>query len=85
MLDRRARELVAPMLDATVGVLADANVRPLALTGMGWLSGVSACVGAVSHALFCLPPTRAALIASFFSAMVAVTAVTCPRFAIQSL
>lgn len=44
MLDRPARRLLAPALDAVGGRLAAAGVRPLALTGAGWVAGVGACV-----------------------------------------
>ena len=44
MLDRSARRLLAPALDAVGGWLAAAGVRPLAVTGAGWLAGVGACV-----------------------------------------
>ena len=44
MLDRPARRLLTPALDAVGGRLAAAGVRPLAVTGAGWLAGVGACV-----------------------------------------
>ncbi len=44
MLDRPARRLLAPALDAVGGWLAAAGVRPLAVTGAGWVAGVGACV-----------------------------------------
>lgn len=44
MLDRPARRLLAPALDAVGGRLAAAGVRPLAVTGAGWLAGVGACL-----------------------------------------
>ncbi len=44
MLDRQVRRLLAPTLDAIGGRLAAAGVRPLAVTGVGWVGGVGACV-----------------------------------------
>lgn len=44
MLDRPVRRLLAPALDAVGGRLAAAGVRPLAVTGAGWVAGVGACV-----------------------------------------
>ncbi len=44
MLDRRVRRLLSPALDAVGVRLAGAGVRPLALTGAGWVAGVGACV-----------------------------------------
>src|SRR5580765_3421580 len=44
MLDRPARRLLAPALDAVGGRLAAAGVRPLAVTGAGWVAGVGACL-----------------------------------------
>ncbi len=44
MLDRPVRRLLARPLSAVGGALADAGVRPLALTGLGWVVGVGACV-----------------------------------------
>lgn len=46
MFDRQVRGLLAPTLDAVGGKLADAGVRPLAVTGAGWVAGVGACVAA---------------------------------------
>lgn len=46
MFDRSARRLLAPSLDAIGGRLAEAGVRPLAVTGAGWIAGVAACVAA---------------------------------------
>ncbi len=46
MLDRRARALVAPPLEAVAARLAAAGVSPTALTGAGWAVGVGACVAA---------------------------------------
>lgn len=44
MFDRQVRRHLAPALEAVGTRLADAGVRPLALTGAGWLAGVGACV-----------------------------------------
>lgn len=44
MLDRQVRRLLTPTLDALGGRLAAAGVRPLAVTGVGWVAGVGACV-----------------------------------------
>lgn len=44
MLDRPARRLLTPALDAVGGRLAAAGVRPLAVTGVGWFAGLGACV-----------------------------------------
>ena len=44
MLDRPVRRLLTPGLDAVGGWLAAAGVRPLAVTGAGWVAGVGACV-----------------------------------------
>ena len=44
MLDRPVRRLLAPALDAVGGRLAAAGVRPLAVTGAGWVAGVGACL-----------------------------------------
>ncbi len=44
MLDRPARRLLAPALDAVGGRLAAAGVGPLAVTGAGWVAGVGACL-----------------------------------------
>ena len=46
MFDRQVRRLLSPALDAAGGRLADAGVRPLAVTGAGWVAGVGACVAA---------------------------------------
>lgn len=46
MFDRQVRRLLSPTLDAVGGRLADAGVRPLAVTGAGWIAGVGACVAA---------------------------------------
>ncbi|AZI58364.1 CDP-alcohol phosphatidyltransferase [Nakamurella antarctica] len=46
MLDRRARALLTPSLDAAAARLAALGVPALALTGVGWLLGVGACVAA---------------------------------------
>ncbi len=46
MFDRRARQLLAPGLDAAAGVLAAARISPSVVTGVGWLVGVGACVAA---------------------------------------
>ena len=48
MLDRRVRRILAPGLTVLGTRLADAGVRPLALTGLGWLVGVAACVAAAT-------------------------------------
>jgi phosphatidylglycerophosphate synthase len=44
MFDRRARELCRPVLDGAGGRLARLGVRANALTAVGWLVGVGACV-----------------------------------------
>ncbi|MEO5833658.1 MAG: CDP-alcohol phosphatidyltransferase family protein [Nakamurella sp.] len=44
MLDRRARQLLAPRLDAIGARLAAAGVAPLTVTGLGWVAGLGACV-----------------------------------------
>ena len=44
MLDTRMRAVLATPLDRIGRRLAAAGVRPLALTGVGWLVGVGACV-----------------------------------------
>ncbi len=44
MFDRQLRRLLTPALDAVGGRLAAAGVRPLAVTGAGWVAGVGACV-----------------------------------------
>jgi phosphatidylglycerophosphate synthase len=44
MLDARARQVLAPTLDRAAARLAAAGVPALAITGVGWLSGVAACV-----------------------------------------
>lgn len=46
MLDRRARALVAPPLEAVAARLAAVGVSPTALTGAGCAVGVGACVAA---------------------------------------
>ena len=46
MLDRPVRRLLAPALDSAAGRLAAVGVRPLLVTGAGWLAGVAACVAA---------------------------------------
>ncbi len=46
MLDAPVRRLLEAPLDATAAVLDRAGVRPLALTGVGWLVGIAACVAA---------------------------------------
>ncbi len=46
MLDAPLRRLVAPGLDVVARRLAAAGVRPLWVTGAGWLAGVLACVAA---------------------------------------
>jgi len=44
MLDARARQVLAPTLDRAGARLAAAGVPALAITGVGWLTGVAACV-----------------------------------------
>ncbi len=44
MLDARARQVLAPTLDRAGARLAAARVPALAITGVGWLTGVAACV-----------------------------------------
>ncbi len=44
MLDSRARAVLTPTLAWAGGRLAASGVRPLALTGAGWLLGVVGCV-----------------------------------------
>lgn len=46
MLDDRARRAVAPALNAVAARLDSLGVPPLALTIIGWLIGVGACVSA---------------------------------------
>lgn len=50
MFDAPARKLLAPPLEATGKRLAAAGVRPLVLTGAGWLMGVAACVSVAEGA-----------------------------------
>jgi len=44
VFDARARRLLAPTLDAAGIRLSQAGIPPLAVTGLGWLAGVGACV-----------------------------------------
>lgn len=44
MLDRIVRKVLARPLQVAGGVLSDAGVSPLALTAVGWVVGVGACV-----------------------------------------
>lgn len=46
MLDAPVRRLLEAPLDATATLLDRGGVRPLALTGVGWLVGIAACVAA---------------------------------------
>ena len=46
MLDAPVRRALGPSLDAAAGALARTGVRPVALTGLGWLAGVAACLAA---------------------------------------
>ncbi len=46
MLDAPVRRLLAAPLDGGAALLDRAGARPLALTGVGWLVGVGACVAA---------------------------------------
>ena len=46
MLDAPVRRLLGPPLDATAAVLDRLRVPALAVTGVGWLVGVGACVSA---------------------------------------
>ncbi len=50
MFDARARRIVAPPLEAAGARLSAAGVSPLALTGLGWVAGVGACVAVARHA-----------------------------------
>lgn len=50
MFDARVRRLLAPGLDRVGGRIADLGVPALALTGLGWIAGVGACVAVVGHA-----------------------------------
>lgn len=50
MLDTRMRAAVAPMLDHAGSALARVHVNPLAITGVGWVMGVGACVTVALHA-----------------------------------
>ncbi len=49
MLDAPLRRVVAPVLAMGAQRLAQAGVRPAAVTGAGWLAGVFACVAAATH------------------------------------
>ena len=50
MLDAPVRRVIAPGLDAAAAGLDRLGVRPLAVTGLGWLVGIAACVAvATSH------------------------------------
>ncbi len=46
MLDAPVRRLIAPPLDATAARLDRLGVSPLAVTGVGWVVGVAACLAA---------------------------------------
>ncbi len=46
MFDRQVRRLLTPALDAVGARLVAAGVRPMAITGAGWVAGVGACVAA---------------------------------------
>lgn len=46
MLDARARRALAPTLDAAAARLDQLGIRPLAVTGSGWVCGLGACVAA---------------------------------------
>lgn len=50
MLDARARRVLSPGLDAVGGRLAAAGVPAIALTAVGWVAGVAACLAVVAHA-----------------------------------
>ena len=50
MLDAPVRRALAPALDRTGAVLADAGVPPLALTASGFAAGLAACVAVTRHA-----------------------------------
>lgn len=47
MLDNRARALCAPALNRAAAPLAAAGVKPVALTAIGWIAGLGACVAIV--------------------------------------
>ncbi|QNE18247.1 CDP-alcohol phosphatidyltransferase family protein [Kribbella qitaiheensis] len=49
MFDTRVRRLLAPALDGVGARIADVGVPPLALTTIGWLAGIAACVAITSH------------------------------------
>ncbi len=50
MLDAPVRRALAPGLDAAAAGLDRLGVRPLALTGLGWVVGLAACLAvATSH------------------------------------
>jgi phosphatidylglycerophosphate synthase len=44
VFDARARRVLAPSLNVLANRLSDAGVPPLALTGVGWVVGLGACV-----------------------------------------
>ena len=46
MFDTAVRRVLAPPLELAAGRLAAAGVRPLTLTGIGWLAGAGACLAA---------------------------------------
>ena len=49
MLDKRARAIVAPTLDTIGASLEKRGVSAIAVTAVGWLCGVTACVAAATH------------------------------------
>ena len=49
MFDRRIRQATGPSLDAVGRRLARFGIRPAALTGVGWLLGVGACLAAAGR------------------------------------
>lgn len=50
MLDATSRRLTAPALDAVAARLDRTPLSPLAITGLGWLVGVGACVAVSQRA-----------------------------------
>lgn len=50
MFDRQIRQAISTALDKAGGGLARAGVRPMMLTGSGWVLGAGACVAAAERA-----------------------------------
>lgn len=49
MLDAPARRGLAPVLDRTAAALHDSGVPDVAVTGVGWVLGLAACVSAATE------------------------------------